>query len=411
MQNRAATLPAPPPRLAYIAYPTSLVLGSANAIQTFHTFRELVRLSPESRAIIPRWGREPSRFAELPGVRHLLRPAVGKLSRLYRSTLWYYVERSIFAAMSALELARARLGGWRPDAVYVREVICAFWWSCLFGPLLGLPVIYEAHELELRNPSRAKERWVRPLLYAIDRLVLGRASAVASLTEAFREELRVLGWREAGVAVIPDAYDEALYQPQEQKAARAQLGLPPDALLVVYAGATFSYRGLDRLVEAFAGLGAEVPGALLYLVGGHPKEIAALRAQAQALGSGARVVTTGALPQQEVPAYLAAADILVVPDTVSDVTASPLKLFEYMAMARAIVCVDLPALREVLPAGAARWVERGSVEDLGRALSELAADAACRARLGRCAAEAAPEWTYRRRAERVLALARSVAEE
>lgn len=389
-------------KIAYIAYPTSLTLGSANAIQTHSTFRELVRLSPGSRAIIVRWNRQPSRFAELPGVVHLPRPALGRLSRLYRSTLWYYGERSLFAAMSAAYLAGARARGWQPDAVYVREVVCALWWSCLWGPLLGLPVIYEAHELESRNPSRAKEQWAQGLLAAMDRLALSRSAGVASLTNEFRRELRWLGWRDSGVAVIPDGYDDRLYRPQQRQEARKRLGIVPEALVVTYTGATFAYRGLDRLVAAFALLARQQPAALLYLVGGRPHEVNALRAQALALGVAAQVVTTGALPQAAVPDYLGAADMLVVPDTVSDVTASPLKLFEYMASGRAVVCVDLPALREVLPAAAARFVQRGDTADLARALLELAADPLRREHMGQQAAEAAPAWTYAARAQRVL---------
>ncbi|HNP71241.1 MAG TPA: glycosyltransferase family 1 protein, partial [Kouleothrix sp.] len=97
-------------RLAYIAYPTSLTLRSANAIQTHTTLRELRQRAPDTLAIIPRWLREPSRFAEV-GAVHLPRPAVGKLSRLYRSTLWYYAERSIFAAMAAALIAGERARG------------------------------------------------------------------------------------------------------------------------------------------------------------------------------------------------------------------------------------------------------------------------------------------------------------
>ena len=78
-------------RICYIAYPTSLTLQSANAIQTWTTLRELKRLRPETLALIPRWLGEPSRFAEL-GVVHLPRPAIGKLSRLHRTTLLYYLK-------------------------------------------------------------------------------------------------------------------------------------------------------------------------------------------------------------------------------------------------------------------------------------------------------------------------------
>ena len=77
-------------RICYIAYPTSLTLQSANAIQTWTTLRELRRLRPETLALVPRWLDEVSRFGEV-GAVHLPRPAIGKLSRLYRTTLFYYL--------------------------------------------------------------------------------------------------------------------------------------------------------------------------------------------------------------------------------------------------------------------------------------------------------------------------------
>src|SRR5581483_5015009 len=192
-------------RIAYIAYPTSLALRSANAIQTYTTLRELRQRAPDTLAIIPRWLREPSRFADL-GARHLPRPAIGKLSRLYRSTLWYYAERSAFAAMTAAVVLGEQWRGRPIGAVYVREAICAGWWAALWGPLLRLPVIFEAHDLESWNPSRAKERWAQPLLNLLDRATLARSQAVVSLTDDFRRLLGRMGWRPASeVAVIADA--------------------------------------------------------------------------------------------------------------------------------------------------------------------------------------------------------------
>ena len=141
-------------RIVYIACPTNLTLRSANALQTYTTLRELRERAPATLALVPRWPGEPSRFGEV-GARHLLRPAVGKLSRLHGSTLWYYAERSIFAAMTAAVVAWERLRGRPIDVVYVREVICAGWWAAVWGPLLHLPVIFEAHDLESWNPSRA----------------------------------------------------------------------------------------------------------------------------------------------------------------------------------------------------------------------------------------------------------------
>jgi glycosyltransferase involved in cell wall biosynthesis len=396
-------------RIAYIAYPTSLTLRSANAIQTYTTLRELRRLAPNTLAIIPRWLREPSRFAEL-GAVHLPRPAIGKLSRLYRSTLWYYAERSVFAAMAALVIAGECLRGRPVQAVYVREVLCAGWWATVWGPLLDIPVVYEAHDLESWNPSRAKERWAQPLLHLLDRAALTRSQAVVSLTDDFRQLLARMGWRDpAEVTVIADAFDDRQIAPGDRVAARQMLALPADAPLIVYSGMTFAYRKLDMLQQAFASLQAQFPNARLALVGGRPAEIEQLRAQAAALGITNVVTYTGQIDQAQIVPYLHAADLLVIPDTVTDITASPLKLFEYMAAGRAVILPDIPALREVLPSAAGYYFRRGDATALAAALAAALADPNRAERAERGLALVAPH-TYTARAERILALAATVAQ-
>jgi glycosyltransferase involved in cell wall biosynthesis len=395
-------------RIVYIAYPTSLTLGSANAIQTYTTLRELRRRAPNTLALVPRWLGEPTRFGEV-GARHLPRPAIGKLSRLHRSTLWYYAERAIFAAMTAAVVGWERLRGRPVQAVYVREVICAGCWAALWGPLLGLPVIYEAHDLESWNPSRAKERWAQPLLHLLDRVALGRSAAIVSLTEDFRRLLARLGWRRLDeVAVIPDAFDDQQIAPGDRVTARRALGLEPRAPLIVYSGMTFSYRGIDRLIEAFALLRAWAPGARLALVGGRPAEIAQLRSQAAGLGLNGAVAWAGQLARDAIAPYLHAADVLVIPDTVTDVTASPLKLFEYLAAGRAVVLPDIPALAEVLAPEVGYYFQRGDTAALAAALRAALADPG-RAEREQAGRAAVARHTYAARAADILALAEAVA--
>jgi glycosyltransferase involved in cell wall biosynthesis len=337
---------------------------------------------------------------------HLLRPAIGKLSRLHRSTLWYYLEHSAFAWMCFVYLLVERMRGRRYEVVYVRQIICAAWFAGLLGRLLGAAVIYEAHDWETHNPSRAKEPWARGLLHLLDRVTLTKSTAVASLTEHFLRELRAIGWEPHESAVIPDAFDATIYEPRSRSEARTRLGLSVDRLLITYAGMTFSHRGLDRLVYAIASDVFE--DVHVVLVGGRPAEIADLETLIGELGLKSRITLTGPQSSETVADYLAAADVLVIPDTVTDVTASPLKLFEYMAMGRAIVAVDLPALREVIDEQAARFVRRGDVADLAAALRELMIDSERREAMGRSAREQSRPWTYGARAERILRLCNQV---
>jgi glycosyltransferase involved in cell wall biosynthesis len=280
----------------------------------------------------------------------------------------------------------------------------------VWGPLLGLPVIFEAHDLESWNPSRAKERWAQPLLHLLDRTALTRSQAVVSLTEDFRRLLAHMGWRApADVAVIADAFDDRQIAPGDRTTARRQLGLAEDAPLVVYSGMTFAYRKLDLLLDAFAQLREQLPNAQLVLIGGRPAEIAQLRAQAAALGIGSAVTCAGQLPQEQITPFLQAADALVIPDTVTDVTASPLKLFEYLAAARAVVLPNIPALAEVLPTAIGYYFQRGDATALALALADALTDPRRPEREQAGLLAVAPH-TYAARADRILALAAAVAQ-
>ena len=394
-------------RLLYVACPTSLTLASANAVQTWSTLRELRRLAPRTLAVVPRWWREPTRFAEV-GARHLLRPAIGKLSRIYPSTLWYYAERSIFAAMTAVVALLAGLRGRWFEAVYVRDTVAAFWWAVVFGPALGIPVVYEAHDLESTNPSGAKEPWAQGLVRGLDEGALRQSAHVVSLTEEFRRQLAEEKLRlPEEVTVIPDAFDDEVFRPGDLAGARAALGLPLDARIVSYAGLTFAHRGLHLLLEAAAELRALHPELRVVLVGGRGGEIRALRELADRLNLGEAVLLTGPRPQAQVVRYLQAADVLVIPDTVSVVTASPLKLFEYLACERAVVVPDIPALAEILPRDVGYYFRRGDASALAAALERALVDPdrGSRAAAGEASVR---HHTYAARARRILAVGASV---
>jgi glycosyltransferase involved in cell wall biosynthesis len=141
------------------------------------------------------------------------------------------------------------------------------------------------------------------------------------------------------------------------------------------------------------------------LVGGRPADIAALAEQVAARGVAAHVHFVGQVTQEHAARYLVAADVLVIPDTVTSSSASPLKLFEYMAAGRPIVLPDLAALREIATDDDAWYFRRGSRADLARALARALDDLpASTARAARALVRV-QRYTYAGRASQICATA------
>jgi glycosyltransferase involved in cell wall biosynthesis len=383
-------------KLTYVAY-SPLDLQTANSIQTFHTCRALAALlGDDLTVIVPQFGggelRPPFNRVRIPRV------PINKLSRVVRSAVWSYLERTAYAWLVALYL---RLHP--ADMLYARDVICAFWLISF-----GCPVVYEVHDLESRHPSKIKGPRLAELLRRVDERTLGGARAVVSLTQTFKDEIVSSHWQPAErVFVVPDAYDEDVFHPHSREEARAALNLPLDALVVGYAGMTFAYRRLDLLLQALK-LWNE-PSARALIIGGRPHELRDLKELAKELDLEGDVLWREREPAETTARDLSAADIFVIPDTVTDAAASPLKMFEYMALGRAIVAVDRAALREVLSPDAAEFFRPGDETDFVRALRAVAGSDEYRQSMAARALECAGEYTYARRAEKILAACKSAA--
>ena len=134
--------------------------------------------------------------------------------------------------------------------------------------------------------------------------------------------------------VLPNAVDESwLTIPNRRQEIRDRLGLR-DEITVSFVGWFVSWHRLSRLIEVFAKVVAEHPGLRLLLVGDGPLKAELVR-QADKLGVREAILFPGSIAHSEVPAYLDASDISVVPH--SNEYRSPIKLFEAMARGRIVI--------------------------------------------------------------------------
>src|SRR5262249_53598361 len=146
------------------------------------------------------------------------------------------------------------------------------------------------------------------------------------------------------------------------RSVRERLGLA-GATVVGFIGTFGPWHGAEILSRAFAALLSahpELRPRLRLLMIGDGARMAAVRAIVDESGVGDAVVFTGLVPQDEGPRYLAACDVLASPHVPNpDGTpffGSPTKLFEYMAMGKAIVASNLDQIGEVLHHDRDAWL-------------------------------------------------------
>jgi len=147
-----------------------------------------------------------------------------------------------------------------------------------------------------------------------------------------------------------------------------ELALAGDTPVVLYAGTFEPYQGLPTLLDAFPRVRSAVPGAVMVLVGGEGEAAAAIERDVAERGLSGAVRLVGRKPREEIPGYLAMADVLVSPRRYG--ANLPLKVFDYLAAGRPIVATDVPAHRAVLDESLAR-LTAPSADALAEAIVEL----------------------------------------
>jgi glycosyltransferase involved in cell wall biosynthesis len=227
-------------------------------------------------------------------------------------------------------------------------------------------------------------------------------AGIVAISGGVRDDLVRIGLDARQIVVEHDGYDpERFAHLPDRAAARAELGLAPQAPLVVYAGGLLDWKGVDLVVEAARAL----PDAYFVVAGGMDADVKRLRQRAGGL---ANVRIDGFQPPERVPLYLAAGDVGVAPNrskpAISARYTSPLKVFEAMATRLPLVASDLPSLRELLTHDVDAWlVPPDDAAALTEGIAKLLGDAELRTRLAEKLAARAPEHTWIARARRLLA--------
>ena len=272
------------------------------------------------------------------------------------------------------------------DIIYARDREVS-----VLSLFLGVPMIFEVHFLP-RALFLYKTLWRQ--LYKI-----------ITITQGLKLLLVGAGFKESRIMVLPDGVDLNVFKNLPSKAElRKELGISDDQFIVLYAGQLFSWKGVQTLIASAKKLPRE---SAVFIVGGTDADIQKLKGEASH-----NVVFVGHVLPQQVPKWLCAADVLVLPNSarfdISKYYTSPLKLFEYMASGIPIVASDLPSLREILNEQNSFFFVPDNAISLADSLITVRNNYVEAEKRAKRARDEVKCYTWERRAEHICAILRNI---
>lgn len=276
-----------------------------------------------------------------------------------------------------------KIDAFSPDAIYERYnlyLLAGIWAKRKFG----LPLILEVNApmaVERQQYGGLSLPW---LASWVEAYVWRQADYVLPVTEVLAKYLVTQGVSRSRIAVIPNGINPEQYRdlPSADEA-KARFGLQ-GRTVIGFTGFVREWDRLDRIVRWIAQSGA-VHNAHLLIIGDGPAR-PEIEACAKSLGVQDHLTFTGAVKREEVPRISMAFDIAL--QTALVPYASPLCLFEYLALGKAIVAPDQPNHHEILSnCEDSLLYDPDDINGIENCLDALITDKHLRTKLGRAASK------------------------
>ena len=220
----------------------------------------------------------------------------------------------------------------------------------VLAKLFGCKHLYDMHSdlsQQMSNFSFTKNKLLIRCIELLQAFIVRNADAVIAICPDLEETVQQMSPQKPVYMIENVAVDEALPVASEASVTqlREQLQLGTGAILL-YTGTFESYQGIDSVLRSIALVRSSFPSARYVFAGGKPEQVEAQRRLAQELGITDMVRFVGQRPLEEMPMYMAMADILLSPR--SNGTNTPLKLYTYLRSGKPILATSILSHTQIL---------------------------------------------------------------
>jgi len=225
---------------------------------------------------------------------------------------------------------------------------------------------------------------------AVD-LVISPSEGMAKILR----ELEVKGH----IEVIPNGVD--LHKFHDAKPfPRSEFGFTDQDILLIYAGRISPEKNINFLLQSFAGIAQAIPNVYLLIIGGGKKQFEEeLQEFIVQLGIASRVHSTGVIPYDEIPSYLAMCDIFV---TTSVAETFGMSTAEAMGAGLPIMAIDSTGISDIVEDGKTGFLSTEDIAAFTAKLTYLCLHPNLRRDMGLAASEASKQYDIERTTDILL---------
>ncbi|WNC68462.1 glycosyltransferase [Thalassotalea nanhaiensis] len=261
---------------------------------------------------------------------------VTKLKKLLPQALYEMLELS-YSIWIFIKLAVA-IKTFKPDFIYERYNLyqpAGIWASKLFNiPIMlevNAPLVYER-----RKYSGLALTW---LATKIERYTWQNATHTLPVSRVLADYLIKAGVKEKNITVIHNGVNKHFLESLTPITSHED----KEEIIIGFVGFIHRWHGLDKAIEAIA---KHKKKSLKLICIGDGDILPELKQQAENLGIKEKVIFTGLLNRKQTLEQIKQFDIALQPNVTH--YASPLKLFEYMAVGCLIIAPDCDNIKEIL---------------------------------------------------------------
>ena len=217
----------------------------------------------------------------------------------------------------------------------------------------GVPVVFDLKDwfpdsAAAYYKNKAMKWILREGVWRITKHNLDRSDRITTVSPSLVERLKRYGY---DAKLITNGVDTDIFKPMDSRAGKRMLGLDEDCFVIGFVGSIERWFALNEVIEAFPEILKYKEDMRLLIVGGslftdYEKKLKEL---VKRLGIENKVIFTGFVEYIELPKYIAAMDICLIPISLSSWTEISLsnKFFEYSACGKAILTKPSPNMLKV----------------------------------------------------------------